>query len=92
MKLFALLCAFDLALLLEHFLGGLLTRTSCGTNVIVKPTLGHRAICSFDHLGFHGLLAFGCFLRRTAHLDLNLNIAFTFTLAFTLHLFVAAAT
>jgi len=37
------------------------------------------------------LLALGCFLRRTAHLDLDLNIAFTFALAFTLHLFVAAA-
>ncbi len=36
------------------------------------------------------LLAFGCFLGRTAHFDLNLDIAFA--LAFTLHLFVAAAT
>ena len=38
------------------------------------------------------LFALGGFLRRTAHLDLNLDIAFTFTFAFTLHLFVAAAT
>jgi hypothetical protein len=36
------------------------------------------------------LLAFGCFLRRTAHLDLDLDIAFAF--AFALHLFMAAAT
>ena len=56
MKLLALLCAFDLALLLEHFLGRLLTRASGGTDVVVKPTLGHGAISSFDHLGFHGLL------------------------------------
>jgi len=57
MKLLALFCAFDLAFLLEHFLGWLLARTSGGTDVIVKPTLGHGTIRSFDHLGFHGLLA-----------------------------------
>jgi hypothetical protein len=90
MKLFALLCAFNLALLLERFLGGLLARTSGGTDVVVKPTLGHRAISSFDHLLLHRLLALGCLLRRTAHLDLNLDIAFTFAFTFTLHLFVAA--
>jgi len=89
--LLALLSAFDLALLLEHLLGGLLARTSSGTDIVVKPTLGHGAISSFDHLGFHGLLAFGGLLRHTVHLDLNLDIAFTFSLAFTLHLFVAAA-
>ena len=33
--LLALFRAFNLALLLEHFLGGLLTRTSCGPNVVV---------------------------------------------------------
>ncbi len=56
MKLFALLCAFDLAFLLEHFLGRLLARTSSGTNVVVKSAFGHGAIRSFDHFGFHGLL------------------------------------
>ena len=54
--LLALLGAFDLALLLEHFIGRLLARTSSGTDVVVKSTLGHGAIRSFDHLGFHGLL------------------------------------
>jgi len=91
-SLLALLCAFDLALLLEHFLGGLLARTGGGTDVIVKPTLGHGTIRSFDHLGFHGLLAFGGLLGRTAHLNLNLDIAFTFALAFTLHFAATAAT
>ena len=33
--LLAFLCAFDLALLLEHFFSGLLTRASGGTNVVV---------------------------------------------------------
>ena len=92
MKLLALFCAFDLALLLEHFFGGLLTRTSGGADVVVKSAFGHGAISSFDHFGFHGLLALGSFLWRTAHLYLDLDIAFTFAFAFTLHLFVAAAT
>ena len=39
--LLALLCAFDLAFLLEHFLGGLFARTSGGTDVVVKSALGH---------------------------------------------------
>ena len=56
MKLLALLCAFDLALLLEHFLGRLLARTRGGANVVVKSALGHGAIRSFNHLGLHGLL------------------------------------
>ncbi len=90
--LLALFCAFDLAFLLEHFLGRLLSRTSSSTNVIPHATLGVRAILALDHLGFHGLLALSCFLRRTAHLDLDLDIAFTFTLAFTLHFLVAATT
>ena len=87
--LLAFLCAFDLAFLLEHFLGRLLTRTSSVSDIVVKPTLGHGTILSLNHLDFHELLALGCFLRRTAHLDLNLDIAFT--LAFALHLFVTAA-
>ena len=33
--LFALLCAFDLTLLLEHLFGRLLSRTSGGTDVVV---------------------------------------------------------
>jgi hypothetical protein len=33
--LLALLCAFNLALLLEHFFGGLLTRASSGTDIVV---------------------------------------------------------
>jgi hypothetical protein len=90
-SLLALLCAFDLALLLEHFLGWLLPRTFSGADVVPHSTLGHGAIRSFDHLGFHGLFAFGSLLWRTAHLDFNLDIPFAFAFAFTLHLFVAAA-
>lgn len=87
----AFICAFDFTLLLEHFLGWLLARTSGGTDVVVKSAFGHGTICSLDHLGFHGLLAFGGLLRHTAHLNLNLDIAFTFTLAFTLHFAATAA-
>jgi hypothetical protein len=90
--LLALLCAFDLALLLKHVFGWLLARTRSGTDVVPHSTLGHGTIRSFDHFSFHGLLSLSCFLRHTAHLDLDLDIAFTFALAFTLHLFVAAAT
>ena len=57
MKLLALLCAFDLAFLLEHFLGRLLARTSGGSDIVPHSTLGHGTIRSFYHLGFHGLLA-----------------------------------
>jgi len=90
--LLAFLCAFDLAFLLEHFLGWLFARTFSCADVVPHATLGHGTICSFDHLGFHDLLALSGFLRRTAHLDLDLDIAFAFALAFALHLFVAAAT
>jgi len=90
--LLAFFCAFDLAFLLEHFLGWLLARTSSGADVVPHAALGHGTILALDHLGFHGLLAFGGLLRRTTHLDFNLDIAFAFTFAFTLHLFVAAAT
>ena len=78
--------------MLEHFLGGLLARTSSGADIVPHSTLGHGTIRSLDHLGFHGLLAFGGLLRHTAHLDLNLDIALAFAFAFTLHLLVAAAT
>lgn len=90
--LLALLCAFDLAFLLEHFLGGLLARTSSGADIVPHAALGHGTILTLDHLCFHGLLALSGFLRRTAHLDLDLDIAFAFAFTFALHLFVAAAT
>jgi hypothetical protein len=89
--LLALLCAFDLAFLLEHFLGWLLARTFSGADVVPHATLGHGTILTLNHLGFHGLLPLSGFLGRTAHLDLDLDIALAFALAFALHLFVAAA-
>ena len=90
--LLSFLCAFDFAFLLEHFLGGLLTRASSGADIVPHATLGHGAILTLNHLGFHGLLAFGGLLRRTAHLDLDLDIALAFAFTFALHLFVAATT
>jgi hypothetical protein len=88
--LLALLCAFDLAFLLEHFLGRLLARTSGGADVVPHSTFGHGTICSFDHFGFHGLLSLSCFLRRTAHLDLDLDIAFALLLAVSVSVVAAA--
>jgi hypothetical protein len=58
MKLLALLCAFDLTLLLKHVFGWLFARTFSGADVVPHTTLGHGTIRSFDHLGFHGLLLF----------------------------------
>ncbi len=55
--LLAFLCAFDLSLLLKHVFGGLLTRASSGTDIVPHAAFGHGTICSFDHLGFHSLLA-----------------------------------
>jgi len=54
--LLALICAFNLAFLLEHFLSRPLTRTFGGPDVVPHATLGHGTILALNHLGFHGLL------------------------------------
>jgi len=66
-----------------------------GSSLVLGHGLTHFGLLGCFCFGFlHKLLTFGFFLRHTAHLDLNLDIAFLAVLAvltFTVFLFFVAA-